>query len=506
MNRPSMNNGKICISICSRNADELFEKIASTEERADVIELRFDCLDPAEVGAALEGLPRISKQYLVTYRPSEQGGRRVLPLAQRIMFWKSAVRALAGRDFLVDFEADIDFPFGFGGGRVIRSHHFFGGSPDNLRHTYFELAEINGEVVKIAADCGDITDTIKIWKLLGTAEKAEGSVIPIAMGEAGKWTRILGPAYGAFMTYAALDEGEETAPGQISAADMIDVFRVKELDRQTLVHGIVAGNTSYSISPWMHNAGFKAAGMNRAFVPLQVTDLDAFVRRMVKPQTREVDLNFAGFSVTNPHKQAIMPYLDGTDETAERIGAVNTVKVEDGKLLGFNTDAPGFIAPLIAAFGDLRGARVGVVGAGGAARACVYALKREGAEVTVFARNSEKARILSDEFGAELAEFPAGHGAFESDILVNTTPLGTKGETVDQTIATAEQLSGVKLIYDLVYNPAETRLMHEAKQAGVPAMSGLEMLIAQGAKQFEIWTGGSAPIEAMAEAVRTKLQ
>ena len=147
-----------------------------------------------------------------------------------------------------------------------------------------------------------------------------------------------------------------------------------------------------------------------------------------------------------------------------------------------------------------------MVGAGGAARACVYALKRDGAEVTVFARNPERARSLSDEFGAELAEWPTGHAAFETDILVNTTPLGTKGETVDQTIGTAEQLAGVKLVYDLVYNPAETRLMHEAKQAGVPAMSGLEMLIAQGAKQFEIWTGESAPIEAMAEAVRKKLQ
>jgi 3-dehydroquinate dehydratase / shikimate dehydrogenase len=458
------------------------------------------------VGAALENLPRISKHYLITYRPSEQGGKRVLPLAQRIMFWKSAVRALAGRDFLADFEGDIDFPFGFGGGRVIRSHHYFGGSPDDLRHTYFELAEINGEVVKIAADCGDITDTIKIWKLLDTAEKAAGYVIPIAMGEAGKWTRILGPAYGAYMTYATREGGEETAPGQIAAEDLCDVFRVKELNRRTLVHGIVAGNTSYSISPWMHNAAFKAREVNRVFVPLQVTDLEAFVSRMVKPETRELDLNFAGFSVTNPHKQAIMQHLDGMDQTAERIGAVNTVKVENGKLFGFNTDAPGFIAPLISAFGDLRGARVGVVGAGGAARACVYALKREGAEVTVYARNIDMAKSLSDEFETGLAELPAGHAAFETDILVNTTPLGTKGETVNETIATADRLAGVKLVYDLVYNPAETRLMHEAKQAGVPAMSGLEMLIAQGAKQFEIWTGESAPVEAMAEAVRKKLR
>ena len=356
-----MNNGKICISICARDSAELLEKIGRAEKWADVIELRFDCLDPAEVDEALERLPKITKTYLITYRPSEQGGRRVLPLAQRIMFWKRAVRTLSGHDFLADFEADVDFPFGFEGGRVIRSHHYFGGSPEDLRHTYFELSEINNEVVKIAADTSDITDTIKVWKVIETAEKDEGRAIAIAMGEAGKWTRILGPAYGAYLTYAALDSGEETAPGQISAEDMIDVFRVRELGRDTLVHGIVAGNTGYSISPWMHNAAFKAAGMNRVFVPLQVADLDAFVRRMVRPETREIDLNFAGFSVTNPHKQAIMQHLNGMDETAKRIGAVNTVKLENGELFGFNTDAPGFIAPLISAFGDLRGARVGVV-------------------------------------------------------------------------------------------------------------------------------------------------
>ena len=501
-----MKNGKICISICARTASELFEKITRAESLADVIEVRFDCLDHGELDVALEGLPKISKQYLVTFRPSEEGGKRVLPLSTRIIFWKRAVRALSEHDFVADHESDLNFPFGFDRGRVIRSHHFFGGSPDDLRTAYFELADINGEIVKIAVDCPEITDTIKVWKLLDAAEKNEGSLIPIAMGEAGKWTRILGPAFGAFLTYSSLEAGNETAPGQMSAQDLIDVFRVRELGRETLIYGIIAGDTSYSVSPWLHNAGFKAANLNRVFVPLQVADLDAFIRRMVMSDTREIDLNFAGFSVTNPHKQAIIPHLDEIDETAGVIGAVNTVNVRDGKLFGYNTDAPGFIAPLKTTFDDLKGARVSVVGAGGAARACVYALRREGAEVTVLARDTAKARPLMDEFGIPVAELLTGHQRLETDILVNTTPLGTKGETVDQTIATAEQLSGVKLVYDLVYNPAETRLLREAKIAGIPAINGLEMLIAQGAKQFEIWTGEAAPVAAMSEAVKKKLQ
>jgi 3-dehydroquinate dehydratase / shikimate dehydrogenase len=499
-----MNNGKICISICARTASELFEKIGLAEPSADVIELRFDCLDHGELDAALDRLPKISKQYLTTYRPSEQGGKRVLPLSIRIMFWKRALKALSGYDFLADREVDINFPFGFERGRLIRSHHFFGKSPDDLRPAYFELADIDDEIIKIAADCPDITDTIKVWKLIDTAEKNEGRVIPIAMGEAGKWTRILGPAFGAYLTYASLGKGGETAPGQIVAEDLLKVFRVREIDRDTHTYGIIAGNTSYSVSPWLHNAAFKAARMNRVFLPLQVADLDSFVRRMVRLETREIELNFAGFSVTNPHKQAIIPHLDEIDETARRIGAVNTVKIEGDKLYGYNTDAPGFIAPLKSVFGDLKGARVAVVGAGGAARACIFALKQEGAEVTVLARNSIKAKALANEFDAGSEVLVPDH-SFDADILINTTPLGTKGDAVDEAIAKADQLEGLRLVYDLVYNPAETRLLHEAKRAGVPVLGGLEMLIAQGARQFEIWTGEKAPVDEMAKAVRTKL-
>lgn len=495
---------KICISICAKTADELFAKIAQAEPLADVIEIRFDCLSPDQIDAVIENLPAIDKTYLLTYRPSEQGGMRVLPLNARLMFWKRMLPALKGRDLLIDLEADINFPFRFDETKVIRSVHFYNDPPSDLRPAFFELSDLGDGIVKIAATANDIPDTLPAWKLLKAAASEEKRVIPIAMGEPGKWTRILGPGYGAFMTYAALDESDATAPGQITAADLIDVFRVRELSPETQVHGILAGNTSYSISPWMHNAGFKAAGENRVFVPLQVGDLDAFITRMVRPETREVDLNFAGFSVTNPHKQAIIAHLDEIDETARQIGAVNMVKIEDGKLLGFNTDAPGFIHPLIDLYGDLNSAKVAVVGAGGAARACVYSLVKEGADVTVVARDVTKAKDLADSFDVGVDSIPEMFAGF--DVVVNSTPLGTKGDTEDQTIAAADQLAGVKLVYDLVYNPIETKLLREAKQAGVKTLGGLEMLIAQGAEQFRIWTGRDAPLDAMTAAVRRKLK
>lgn len=501
-----MNKGKICISICATTADELFEKIARAEPLADVIEVRFDCLKPTELEVVFDRLPQIAKKYLITYRPSEQGGKRVLPLSERIKFWSRAAKQLESHDYFADHETDIDFPFGFSNERAIVSEHYFSGLPQHFVISHKAMVNLSGKIAKIAATCDKITDAIPLWELLRHA-KADGSeIIPIAMGEAGKWTRILGLAHGAFMTYASLDADGATAPGQITAKDMIDVFRVKELDRVTEVFGIIAGDTTYSMSPYIHNPAFKASRMNRVFVPLQVADLGEFMRRMVNAETHEVELNFHGFSVTNPHKQSIIPFLDELDETAATIGAVNTVNIEDGKLYGYNTDAPGFIRPLLDTYGDITDARVAVFGAGGAARACIYALKQAGADVTVFARNDQAAENLVDEFEIKFEKLTADGSRLKAELLINATPIGTKGATENDTIATAEQLADTKLVYDLIYNPEETRLIREAKTAGCKTLGGLDMLIGQAKLQFEIWTGESAPNDVMAEAAKKRLR
>jgi len=231
------------------------------------------------------------------------------------------------------------------------------------------------------------------------------------------------------------------------------------------------------------------------------------MRRMVKPETHEIELNFKGFSVTNPHKQAIIKHLDHIDETAKSIGAVNTVKIENEKFYGYNTDAHGFIVPLKAIYGDLSGANVAVFGAGGAARACIYALKHEGCDVTLLARNPRKAQVLKDEFNIHIQQLTTNNRQLTTvfDIIVNATPLGTKGGLENESIATVEQLEGVKLVYDLVYSHGDTSLLQEARHAGVRAIGGLEMLIAQGAKQFEIWTSRHAPLDEMSAAVKTRL-
>ncbi len=502
-----MNNGKICISICSTTSDELFEKIARAESLADVVEVRFDCMEPDEIELATDRLSRSSrlwKQIIATLRTKEQGGNRDISEAERDHFWNGDNELLF---WGADFEEDIiEDSFSWLWDKRICSFHDFHGVPSNQDQIYRRLSNTDADVVKIAFQTDEITNTISLWKLLEKAKADGNEIIPIAMGEAGKWTRILGLAHSAFMTYASLDADGATAPGQITAEDMIDVFRVKELDLETEVFGIIAGDTSYSMSPYIHNPAFKAAGMNRVFVPLQVADLSEFMRRMVKPKTREVELNFHGFSVTNPHKQTIIPFLDELDETARAIGAVNTIRIDDGKLYGYNTDAPGFIRPLLDTYGDITDASVAIFGAGGAARACIYALKQAGAHITIFARNEQIAENLADEFGVNYKKLTADGSQLKADILINATPLGTKGAAENDTIATADQLTDVKLVYDLIYNPEETCLIREAKTAGCKTLGGLEMLIGQAVPQFEIWTGESGPDGVMAVAAKKRMQ
>lgn len=509
-----MNNGKICISVCAETAAELIEQIKRAEDLADVIEIRFDCLDKNEFNLPdlknsqkvldkILNKQNIEKDFILTFRPKDQGGKRELTEEERNIFWNGGY----DRDW-ADLEEDVlEDSYSWLWEKRICSYHDFNGVPENLEEIYERIkSKYLVDIIKIAVQADDITDSISIWKLLERAKSENKQIIPIAMGESGKWTRILGLAHGAFMTYAALDAGQETAPGQVSARDLIEIYRAKELDETTEVYGILGSNTSVSMSPYIHNTAFKFHDLNSVFMPLQVHDLDEFMRRMVKAETREIKLNFKGFSVTLPHKQSIIKHLDFVDETAKKIGAVNTVKIARGKLYGYNTDAQGFIEPLLNSYGDLKNAKVAILGAGGAARACIYALKQNGADVTIFARDSAKAKSLAEDFGVSFADFKSQITNFKDfNILVNATPLGMKGKAEGQTPVSAEQLKGLHLVYDLVYIPFQTPLMTEADLAEVPKIGGLAMLIAQAMQQQKIWTNLDAPMKEMSQAALKRL-
>jgi 3-dehydroquinate dehydratase/shikimate dehydrogenase len=482
---------------------DLIDQLRRAEPLADLIEVRFDCLDPEcldDVPDAIRSAG-VQKPLIATLRSPEQGGEQQLTRDQRLEFWQSLGRGFEYEDLEEDISsAAVE-------GRRIASFHDHIGTPMDLGAIYDRLSAAGSYVIKIATRTHDICDAIPIWQLLEKAQLSGREMIPIAMGEAGKWTRILGLAHGAFLTYASLDSGKETADGQLTANELINIYRVKHLDRDTVVYGVIGDPVSSSLSPYMHNAAFAEVGLNAVFMPLQVKHLDAFMRRMVLPATREVELIFAGFSVTMPHKQAIMPHLTEIDPVAAKIGAVNTVMIDGERLIGYNTDALGFIAPLKNAFPDLNDAHVAVFGAGGATRAVVHSLQAEGANVTIIARDANKAQSLAEEFSVRYSPLTTDHRPVTTDfdIIVNATPLGMRGPNADKTPLTSDELMGVRFVYDLVTRRDETPLMREARLADIPAIGGEEMLIAQGLRQFEIWTGQTPPTAIMRQAVMARL-
>jgi 3-dehydroquinate dehydratase/shikimate dehydrogenase len=485
---------KVCISIGA----ESLSAYSSLCERAvcagDVVELRVDYLHKIEFEKLSELIRSVPCETILTFRPKEQGGMSNASLEERIRFWSKAKKLPATFfDFELDLvlalkdDKEIDWQ------HVIVSHHDFEKTPDDLETLYETMSLTPARILKIATQANDANDCIKHFRLLERAKKDGRKLIAIAMGEVGKITRILAP----FLTYAALDDEQATAPGQITAKELRETYRMDEISMDIKIYGLVGHSVSHSVSPEMHNAAFRHHGINAMYWTHDTKDISTFVEWL----REKVFLNWRGASVTIPHKQTVMKHLDWIDETAKEIGAVNAIVIENNLLLGYNTDAKGFIEPLKNFYSDLRGARCAVIGAGGAARAVAWALKKESADITIFARDIERARKKFDVNAERL-----GDSKFSSfDIVINTTPLGTKGKLENETPATAEQLYGIGLVYDLVYNPLTTRFILEAQSVDVPTIGGLEMLVAQAAEQSKLWTGLDAPIDVMRKAAMEKL-
>ena len=506
------NAAKICVPVCVARASELAPAIARAAEVADIIELRLDCLLASELDSVKSILgPLIGKAeapIILTMRNSEQGGRVLLNLDQRSQFWSSL--GATAENCLKDFELDLAQEYTryadkrMDWSKIICSYHDFAGVPSDLEKIYEQMAATEARILKIAVQADDATDCLPVFHLLERAQREGREMIAIAMGPAGIMTRILGPSRGSFLTYGSLDDESATAPGQLTARELREVYRIDRIDRQTEVVGIMGKPVGHSLSPHIHNTAFAAGGVDAVYLPFEVRDAVSFMRRMVRPGSRELDWNLRGLSVTAPHKSVVMDQLDWIDPAAKEIGAVNTIVVLDDELHGYNTDAPGFIAPLRNAFGSLKGARCAIIGAGGGARAALWALRNEGADITLFVRDPDKASSVAMEFGVVCRQL-AGARLNQFEIVINAMPLGTRGEYAEQTPATAEQLGGVRLAYDLVYNPIDTRFLREADAVGCDTLSGLEMLIAQAVEQFKLWTGQYPNAEIMRAAAQRAL-
>jgi 3-dehydroquinate dehydratase/shikimate dehydrogenase len=463
-----------------------------TATRSDLVELRLDGVSDVDVAQALHGRPR---PVIVTVRPTWEGGlfegseetRRALLL-----------QALdAGAEYV-----DVEWRAGFADviardpRRIVISSHDFQSVPTDLAARATAMRQSGAGTIKIAIPATRLSDALPLLPIA-----AEGNAVIIAMGDAGIPTRLLASRLGSRWTYS----GDSVAPGQVPAARMLDEYRFRSVGPDTAIYGVVGNVGLHSMSPRMHNAAFEAAGLDAAYVPLCAADFEDFV-------VFAEAMNIEGVSVTIPFKLDALRAAGSADELTRAIGAANTLRRSRAKTEweATNTDAAGFLEPLEAVYpASLSGARVAVLGAGGAARAVVVALVSRGARVTVHARRVEQATEVVDLSrrsvghgggGAVAAFWPPAPGSW--DLLINCTPLGGPNARGESPLP-GGPFDG-RLVYDLTYGDEESPLLREARTAGCLTLDGLPMLIAQAERQFEWWTGQKPEPGVMKAAVAAR--
>jgi 3-dehydroquinate dehydratase/shikimate dehydrogenase len=375
---------------------------------------------------------------------------------------------------------------------IVLSYHDFRAT-QKLDETLAKMAAHEADFYKIVGTATTLYDNVTMMKFL-ERHRDEHALVGLCMGEQGIISRVLGARAGSVFTFGALTADEKTAPGQVTAQELQSVYRIDQVDAATKVYGVAGDPVSQSLSPAIMNAALRRENVNGVYLALHaktLKDLLACIR----------DIPIHGLSITMPYKQAILSHLDNTDPYTAKTGACNTVvRSADGKLYGFNTDTSGVVRPLEQRI-TLTDAKILVLGAGGAARAAVFGLKDRGAQISILNRSLAAAHKLARSAKARTIK-RADLKKLEFDVIINATPVGM-GNTKDSPL-NADEIKA-KIVFDMVYDPAETRLLQLAKARGCETIQGSEMFVHQAARQFEIWTGKPAPREDMLRIVSVAL-
>lgn len=479
---------QICVSLTEETTAQVVERMQELSGIADLFEIRGDLLLDLDLLAILRGK---TQPLLFTALSVSDGGRWSDEDPRRRRVLLEAVKR--GYDYVdVPYRAEyMEVVIEKAGRGLVLSYHDLEGTPDDLDDLYRRMSDSGADIVKIATKPRSVAEVGRLLAFAkGVKQKGGTPLIPIAMGPLGILTRLLAGRYGAPFTFAAAAAGAEAAPGQISAALMADLYRVRDVSEATKVYGVLGSNVERSLSPVLHNRAFETVGLDAVYVPLQADALQPFMEAVPH-------FELSGFSVTRPYKVDILPFLDAVDEDAALCGSVNTVVVHDGVLQGSTTDGVGILAPLKKRI-DVKGKPVVILGAGGAARAAALALVRRGAHVTVLARDADKAAFVAASVGC-------GFGAIDDvasqafEVLINATPVGSTDAPNQVPVPASVHRPG-SVVFDMVYDPLETQFLRDAQAAGATVINGLEMLLAQAVVQFEVWTGRDAPVQEMKSA------
>jgi 3-dehydroquinate dehydratase/shikimate dehydrogenase len=475
----------IIVSITGPRMSDALEQVAASDPWADMFEFRFDRIRKPELARLLLST---RKPVIATCRPVWERGEFRGSEEERLDILAAA--SLLGAEYVdIELRAGARVLGQFLGRRressVIVSYHAPPGTRVSIGALYRRMRGTGADILKFAFDAHDAWENRIAFDFLRRAGSDRQRAIAIAMGEAGEPSRVLYRVFGGWGTYAAPESGRAAAPGQLTARVLSDLYRAERLRPSTKIFGVVGNPVRQSRGIFVHNPLFARAEKNSVYCRFAVTDLGRFFSRMV-PLVQ-------GFSVTHPHKVEIGKYLDSMDKISRSIGAVNTVIRRGGRLTGTNTDAPAAL-DAIEHVSPVKGKRMLIMGAGGAARAIAFEAMRRGALVIVTGRTPRAARRLAREFGIVYVPI-SGFRGVEADILVNATPVGMAPHSHESPFP-PHMLRG-KTVFDAVYNPPLTRLLREAAGAGAKIVRGTDMYINQAAMQFELYAGVSANVSLM---------
>src|SRR3989442_449164 len=492
---------KVAAVIRADNAKEAERQSRmALEKGADLVELRLDYVRELGSSTIRKLANDVGRRAIATFRSRGQGGASGVDPAQRTTVLREICHS---RFAYVDLELETDREDLGSLGRlasghrttVIVSHHFAQAAEAHRVSEALDSCAALGEIAKVAVPVTEFEDAIQLVDLVRSRNGRPHRFVLIGPGAGGRGARALANVLGQEILFASW--GLSAAQGHLSLGTAI---RLR--GREPTILGLIGHPVEHSISSTMHEAALAALELPAAYLPFDIPpeSLDQFLLAAER-------LRIRGFNVTSPHKETVARSVDELDGDAERLGVVNTVVLRDGWSAGHNTDVYGFRMSLRS-----LGLRVGdrnalVVGAGGAAKAVVDVLLREGAHVQLTNRTAARAEALAESFDDQIEVLPleilTRKGPW--DLLVNATPAGTKGVPDGLPVPEAV-IRKAGFIYDLVYNPPVTPLLRTAKRLNPPGDSSLAMLLHQGAKAIKLWTRHAAPFETMQRAAKEALR
>jgi 3-dehydroquinate dehydratase/shikimate dehydrogenase len=497
--------GRVCIALRGNTVEELLTRAEAALADSHFLEFRLDSLD-AKIQKPAAAIPRIgaflqSHKEIVaiaTCRRKQFGGGFTGSLIEELNILATATEAgfalidleIESAEECNEFELDALHD---NDAALLISFHDFEKHVDP-ETTFARIQRFDPDFVKIVTTAHTLTDSLKLLDWIKD-RSGDAQVVGIAMGEPGIVSRVLSLRAGSAFTFASASDGSETAPGQIAARALKDLYRIEQLDQATRIYGVAGNPVSHSMSPLMQNSAFRRERINAVYLPLKTDTVEDLLH-----VARHLPLS--GLSITMPLKQKIIPHLANVDPLSAKLGACNTIRTgADGKLYGFNTDVAGIVRPLEKRI-HLKDARVLVLGAGGAACAAVYGLAEKGSNVHIWSRKEASAKQLAAASGTTSISRKQ-IATTEFDILINATPCGMTGNAHPLPLESNEWKA--RLVFDLVYNPLDTPLLKEARARGIATIQGVEMFVHQGARQFELWTGKPAPEAEMLRVVQFAL-